>query len=81
IGLVIAISSSVVLSAMKRMHREPEAGFDLMTPLAQIAAPQTVSAWTQGVGIILFALVIALLTAAIAAVKTGAGKTDSNEKS
>ena len=63
--------AAALLSALKKLHNTPEQGFDLLTPLAALFAPQTVLGWTQLSGVVLFSAVIALATAATFAARSG----------
>jgi PAT family beta-lactamase induction signal transducer AmpG len=71
IGFIGGALTVALLSALKVLHKTPEQGFDLLTPLAVLFAPQTVSGWTQLLGVVLFGAVIALATAATFAARSG----------
>ena len=73
VGFAVGAATSAGLTALKVLHKDPERGFDLVTPLAALLAPDTTSAWTRLIGVALFGLVIALATAATAAARSGAG--------
>jgi hypothetical protein len=73
-GCAVGATTAAGLTAKKVLHKNPERGFDILTPLAALLTPDTTLAWTQLVGVTLFGLVIALATAATAAARGGAGK-------
>lgn len=72
VGFVSGALATALLSAMKMFYKFPENGFDLLTPLTALFTPQSISAWTQLLGIVFFSLVIALATAATAAARASA---------
>lgn len=59
------------LAGMKAVHNDPHASFDLLSRLADLAAPHTWGAWAQLAGIVLFGLVVGLAVAATAAARSG----------
>ena len=78
VGLAVGAATSALLSALKAMR--PAAGaaarqpFDLLKPLAELASPHDLTGWVTVVGILVFALVCGLFTAAVAAARHGAGQ-------
>jgi PAT family beta-lactamase induction signal transducer AmpG len=70
-GLVVGVVSTVLLAAMRAYHKTPELGFDLVAPLRSLVSPEGVRGWTQVLGVLLFALLIGMATAATAAARSG----------
>jgi PAT family beta-lactamase induction signal transducer AmpG len=65
------VTATALLGAFKSLHAAPEAGFDLVGPLLAIFNPQSISAWSQLVGNLLFGAIIGLATAATYAARRG----------
>lgn len=72
IGLVGGVLLRAALGALKTMRGTPEAAFDLAAALERLMHPQTPSEWAGPIGLLAFALVCGLFTAAIAAARRGA---------
>jgi MFS transporter, PAT family, beta-lactamase induction signal transducer AmpG len=73
VGLVAGVLLSASLRALKAMRGKPEVPFDLVAALQAMAQPQTPSDWAGPIGLLAFALVCGLFTAAIVAARRGAG--------
>jgi PAT family beta-lactamase induction signal transducer AmpG len=71
IGFAVGACATAALSALRALHRTPDRGFDVFTPLMNLLTPETIGGWTQFLGVVLFGLVIALATAATAAARAG----------
>jgi hypothetical protein len=56
-----------LLAALKMLREVPGVGFDLPAALARIVAPGSITDWVQLAGILVFAAIGGLFTAAIAA--------------
>ena len=74
-GFVSGTLTVALLRAMKTFQKFPEGGFDIVTPFKALFVPETLSGWTQLLGILFFSLVIALATVA-AAVRSRARRPD-----
>jgi MFS transporter, PAT family, beta-lactamase induction signal transducer AmpG len=79
-GLVGAVASGILaalvvatLAALKTMRESPEAGFDVARAVAVLARPTAVTDWVQLFGILAFAGIGGLFTAAAIAARHGAG--------
>jgi PAT family beta-lactamase induction signal transducer AmpG len=70
-GFALGALSAAGLEAMRNLHRNPEGGFDLLTPLLGMLAPRDFSSSISLAGVVLFGLVVALFTAAATAARTG----------
>ena len=70
IGLVIAGVAVVLLEAVKYQRRVPEAGFDLLRATGTLTMPDSPGAWLTLGGIVLFAVVSGLVTAATLAARS-----------
>ncbi|MFL6651945.1 MAG: AmpG family muropeptide MFS transporter [Sulfurifustaceae bacterium] len=64
VGFATAIACIALLDAVKRRHLAPSEGFDVITPLAALFAPAHVGGWVTLFGAALFAVIVALVTAA-----------------
>ncbi|HVR98313.1 MAG TPA: MFS transporter [Thermoanaerobaculia bacterium] len=77
-GAVVAFASGALLlaflDALKAMKDTPGSAFDMWTPLISIARPQDQGGWIGLIGLLLFAAVCGLFTAAVAAARHGAGQ-------
>ncbi len=75
VGAFIALISSVllmaILGAIKKMRVEKSDVFDLWGQFVQLLSPTDQGAWITLVGIIIFALVVGLFTAAATAARSG----------
>lgn len=69
-GFAFAALSVALLDVFKQLRQQPGAGFDLLTPLQTLFAPQTLTDWTSLFGVSVFGVVIALATAATAAARS-----------
>jgi PAT family beta-lactamase induction signal transducer AmpG len=63
-----------LLEALKTMKDNPRATFDLWTPLITMGRPQEQGDWITLVGMLVFAAVCGLFTAAVVAARHGAGQ-------
>lgn len=70
VALAIGALSVASLDAFKLQRALPDAGFDLVAPLAKLIAPASVSDWLSVFGVLLFGFVMALATAATAAARS-----------
>jgi PAT family beta-lactamase induction signal transducer AmpG len=73
IGLATGALAASLIRALKMLHKEPQAGLDLLTPLATLFAPRNLSSWVELAGVMLFALIVALTTAAAVAARSRKG--------
>ncbi len=71
LGFIFATSLMAVLAAIKIMRAKPEIGFDVKTQFFKILAPADQGGWITLFGILVFAVVIGLFTAAVAAARSG----------
>jgi PAT family beta-lactamase induction signal transducer AmpG len=62
-----------LLAALKTMREVPGAGFDYGTAIWLVVRPATITDWVQVLGILAFAVIGGLFTAAAAAARHGAG--------
>jgi MFS transporter, PAT family, beta-lactamase induction signal transducer AmpG len=69
-GLAIAALSVALLQALRQMRASPDRTFDVIAPFAQLMSPAAIGDWLTVVGIVLFGLVAALVTAATAAARS-----------
>lgn len=61
----------VLLAALKILREVEGAGFDLRAAAAQVTNPSTVTDWVQVFGVVAFALIGGMFTAAVAAARRG----------
>ncbi|HZF11570.1 MAG TPA: MFS transporter [Thermoanaerobaculia bacterium] len=73
VGLVVAAFVAALLPALKMAKDHPGTSLDLATPFAALAHPQG-SGWLILLGIVVFATVCGLFTAAVAAARHGQGE-------
>ena len=73
LGGVVAGTGAYVLvallAALKTLREVPGAGFDLGTAMARVAAPAGITDWVQLAGIVVFAAIGGLFTAAVVAAR------------
>lgn len=74
LGTAVAVVVSALLSALKALKDNPEAPFDVLTPLAALFRPTDGGGWMTLVGLLVFGLVCGLFTAAATAARHGAGQ-------
>jgi PAT family beta-lactamase induction signal transducer AmpG len=72
-GLLIAALVSASLQAIKAYRVDPEGGFPLGSMMAALTRPETVAAWAETFGVVLFGLFVGLGTAAMIAARRGVG--------
>jgi MFS transporter, PAT family, beta-lactamase induction signal transducer AmpG len=70
---VLAALVVAVLSALKTMRETPEAGLDLARAVTALAHPVAVTDWVQLFGVVAFAAIGGVFTAAATAARHGAG--------
>jgi len=70
VGFALAVGSIAVLDAFRQRHASANGGFDVMTPLGAVLTPDHISDWIVLAGVALFAVVVALATAATAAARS-----------
>jgi PAT family beta-lactamase induction signal transducer AmpG len=70
-GFLFGAVSAAGLEGMRSLHRNPQEGFDLLTPLLRILAPHDFSSSIALGAVVLFGLVVALFTAAATAARSG----------
>jgi PAT family beta-lactamase induction signal transducer AmpG len=74
LGSAAAIATAALtvasLAGMKAVHKIPGTSFDLLSRVADLLEPNTVGAWAQLVGILLFGLVVGVAVAATAAARS-----------
>jgi PAT family beta-lactamase induction signal transducer AmpG len=71
IGFAFAALLMASLAAVKAMRADPKVGFDFQTPLIRILTPSDQGGWITLFSILVFAIVIGLFTAAVAAARSG----------
>ena len=71
LAFAVGLSSVSLLAAFRTLHQSPESGLDILTPLGSLLAPHTIADGVTLIGIILFALIISLATAATFAARSG----------
>jgi MFS transporter, PAT family, beta-lactamase induction signal transducer AmpG len=75
-GMSIAFTGALallaLLAALKTRREVVDAGFDLGAAMRQVASPAGITDWVQLVGILVFAVIAGLFTAAVAAARHGA---------
>lgn len=72
LALAIGAACMAAVAALKAMRSNPAGGFDLPVALASLLSPSGPGEWLQLAAILSFAVVIGLLTAAVAAARHGA---------
>lgn len=73
-GAALLSAALSALSALRALRETPEAGFDLLTPLAALVQPAAIGDWLRLVAIVATGAVCAAFTAAVAAARHGAGR-------
>jgi PAT family beta-lactamase induction signal transducer AmpG len=71
VGFTFAALLMASLAAIKAIRTDPMLGFDIQTQLMKILAPSDQGGWITLFGILVFAIVIGLFTAAVAAARSG----------
>jgi PAT family beta-lactamase induction signal transducer AmpG len=71
IGFVFAASLMALLAAIKVMRANKDSVFDFQTQLIKLLVPTEQSGWITLFGILVFAVVVGLFTAAIGAARSG----------
>ncbi len=71
VGLITATFLMAILTAIKKVRVDKAAGFDLWTQVIALVSPIDQAGWITLAGILIFASVIGLFTAAVAAVRSG----------
>ena len=71
LGLAAAVLVSATLGALKAYRSAPEAGFQLGGMIAALARPETIAAWSETLGVAVFALFCGLAAAALTAARRG----------
>lgn len=79
LGVVIAAGTTVLLAALRGLRAKPENGFDLATPFSVLVGPGTLTEWVTLVGVLIFGAVVALMTAAVLAVRSGVASVPDEE--
>jgi PAT family beta-lactamase induction signal transducer AmpG len=73
VSLVAAALIQATLSALKAYRKVPEDGFPLGEMLTALTTPASVGAWFMTIGIVVFAVIMGLATAALVAARRGVG--------
>ncbi len=74
VGFAFSALIVALLDALKAMKDNPGTAFDLWTPLISLVRPADSGAWITLVGLLIFAAVCGLFTAAVVAARHGAGQ-------
>lgn len=74
VGFVIGALTVALMAALTALKKAPEAGFDLVTPLGKLFAPAELGDWLTLVGLLAFAAIVGLMTAAVTAARHGAAE-------
>ena len=74
-GFVSAALIMAFLDALRAMKDDPATAFDLWTPLLAVGRPEDSAGWITLAGLLVFAAVCGLFTAAVVAARHGAGRT------
>ncbi len=76
IGFVVALATGAVavaaVKALSVLRSHPGSGFDLASPLARLAQPADAGQWVASAGLVAFALLVGVFTAAVAVARSGA---------
>ena len=72
VALLMGAGIVALLAAMKAHRDTPEAGFDLAEPLLALVRPGELGDWLSLVGLLAFAGIVGLMTAAVVAARHGA---------
>lgn len=72
IGFAIGALTVALMAALTALKKTPEAGFDLLTPLGRLFAPAELGDWLTLIGLLAFAAIVGLMTAAVTAARHGA---------
>jgi hypothetical protein len=73
IGLLAGAAFMALMSALKKMRATPPSPFDPLSEFIAIFQPGAAGGWILFTGILIFAVIVGLFTAAIFAAKSGAG--------
>jgi hypothetical protein len=73
-GLLVAALTSALLQSIKAYRLDPESGFPLGGMMAALLRPESVAAWTETIGVLLFGLFVGLATAALVAARRGVAR-------
>jgi MFS transporter, PAT family, beta-lactamase induction signal transducer AmpG len=74
VGFASAALIMAILDALKVMKDTPETAFDMGTPLLSLVQPADNAGWITLIGLLVFAAVCGLFTAAVVAARHGAGQ-------
>ncbi len=74
VAFVLASSTVALLAALKALRSEPTHGFAWGSKILELWWPVTLGTWLQLIAIIAFAVGLGVMTAALAAVRRGAGR-------
>lgn len=74
IATAFGLLTAALLDALRALRDEPEAPFDFAGPLRELLAPQDPGGWITLIGLLAFGAVCGVLTAAVAAARSGAGR-------
>ena len=72
VGLLAGAGIVALLDALKAYREDKTAGFDLVSPLGDLFAPEGVAGWSTTIGLLAFAAIVGLMTAAVVAARHGA---------
>jgi PAT family beta-lactamase induction signal transducer AmpG len=73
VGLGLGALVVACLDALKALKADEAATFDLVAPLGRLFAPSGVGGWSTVLGLLAFAVIVGLMTAAVVAARHGAG--------
>jgi PAT family beta-lactamase induction signal transducer AmpG len=73
-GLAFGALTAASLDALKAMKGHPEVSFDLLPPLQRLLLPTGQTGWVTTIGLLIFAVLCGVLTAAVAAARHGEGE-------
>jgi hypothetical protein len=71
VGLVSGALVVGVLEALKSRRENDGVGFDMLSPLGALFAPEGVGGWSTVVGLLAFAAIVGMMTAAVVAARHG----------
>jgi PAT family beta-lactamase induction signal transducer AmpG len=72
VGLLLGAVTVALLAALRAHKETPGAGFDLLAPLVGLVRPAELGGWLTLVGLLAFAGIAGLMTAAVVAARHGA---------
>jgi PAT family beta-lactamase induction signal transducer AmpG len=74
VGAVFAAIVVALMDALKEYKEQPDAGLPFFDSLLQLVRPAALSGWLTLAGLVAFAAIVGLMTAAIVAARHGAAE-------